>query len=77
MWLSDIVPGLVGGLPAGVHLAELPNPTRVLDLAWIVSLAIGAARLLLRDHPGVTAAAARPIRVAPARARGTPYESLT
>ncbi len=52
LWLSDIVPGLVGGLPAGVHLAELPNPTWVLDLAWIVPLAIGAARLLLRDHPG-------------------------
>lgn len=51
LWLSDIVPALSGGLPANIHLAELPNPTWVLDLAWIIPWALTAAWMLRRRHP--------------------------
>ena len=51
LWLSDIVPALSGGLPANIHLAELPNPTWVLDLAWIIPWALAAAWMLRRRHP--------------------------
>jgi hypothetical protein len=52
LWLSDVVPALIrDALPANVFLAELPNPTWVLDLAWIVPAALAAARLARRDHP--------------------------
>jgi len=51
LWLSDIVPALPGGLPANLHLAELPNPTWVLDLAWIIPWALAGARMLRRRHP--------------------------
>jgi hypothetical protein len=51
LWLSDIAVGLGGGVPAGVHLAELPNPTWVFDLAWIIPWAVAAAVLLARRHP--------------------------
>lgn len=51
LWLADIVPGMAGDPPAGVHLAGLPHPTWVLDLAWIIPLAIAAAVMLRRRHP--------------------------
>jgi hypothetical protein len=52
LWLSDIVPALLAGdLPREVHLGELPNPTWVFDLAWVIPLSIGAAALLRRRHP--------------------------
>jgi len=51
LWLSDIVPALPDGLPANLHLAELPNPTWVLDLAWIIPWALAGARMLRRGHP--------------------------
>jgi len=51
LWLSDIVPALPGGLPANLHLAELPNPTWVLDLAWIIPSALAGAWMLRRRHP--------------------------
>lgn len=51
LWLSEIVPGLVGRTPPNIHLGGLPNPTWVLDLAWIIPFAIGAAVQLFRRHP--------------------------
>ena len=51
LWLGDIAVGLAGGTPTGLHLAGLPNPTWVLDLAWIVPTALGTATLLRRRHP--------------------------
>lgn len=52
LWLSDIIPALLtGDLPAGIHLGELPSPTWVFDLAWIIPLSIGTAVLLHRRHP--------------------------
>ena len=52
LWLSDIVPATVTGhLPANIHLGELPNPTWVLDLAWVIPMAIGAGAMLRRRHP--------------------------
>ena len=51
LWLSDIVPGTFGGAPRELHLSELPNPTWVLDLAWIIPLSFGAAWMTRRRHP--------------------------
>lgn len=51
LWLSDVVPGLVGDLPREIHLAELPNPTWVLDLAWVIPLSLAAAWMARRHHP--------------------------
>jgi hypothetical protein len=51
LWLSEIVVALPGGLPTNIHLAELPNPTWVLDLAWIIPSALAAALMLRRRHP--------------------------
>jgi hypothetical protein len=51
LWLSDIVPALPDGLPVNVHLAELPNPTWVFDLAWLIPWALAAAWMLHRRHP--------------------------
>lgn len=51
LWLSDIVPGTFGDGPRELHLAELPNPTWVLDLAWIIPLSLGAAWMTRRRHP--------------------------
>lgn len=51
LWLSDILSAVPGGLPANLHLAELPNPTWVLDLAWIIPSALAGAWLLRRRHP--------------------------
>jgi hypothetical protein len=48
LWLSEIVAALPGGLPTNIHLAELPNPTWVLDLAWILPSALAAAVMLGR-----------------------------
>lgn len=51
LWLSDIVPGTFAGLPREVHLAELPNPTWVLDLGWIIPWSLGAGWMTRRRHP--------------------------
>ncbi|HEU4491851.1 MAG TPA: hypothetical protein VFR74_13365 [Jiangellales bacterium] len=58
LWLSDVVVGLAGGTPANLHLAGLPNPTWVLDLAWLIPMSIGAAVMLRRRHPAGPAVAA-------------------
>ncbi|HSK27843.1 MAG TPA: hypothetical protein VK894_13115 [Jiangellales bacterium] len=50
LWLSDIAVELTGGTPANLHLAGLPNPTWVLDLGWLIPMAVGAAVLLRRRH---------------------------
>jgi hypothetical protein len=51
LWLSDIVLSLTGGTPANLHLSGLPNPTWVLDLAWLIPMALAAAVMLWRGHP--------------------------
>lgn len=51
LWLSDIVPALPDGLPVNVHLADLPNPTWVFDLAWLIPWALAGAWMLRRRHP--------------------------
>ena len=51
LWLSEIVVALPGGLPTNIHLSELPNPTWVLDLGWIIPTALAAAVMLRRRHP--------------------------
>jgi hypothetical protein len=51
LWLSEIAVALPDGLPTNIHLAELPNPTWVLDLAWIIPSALAAAAMLGRRHP--------------------------
>lgn len=51
LWLSDIVPGSFGGSPRELHLSQLPNPTWVLDLAWVIPLSLGAAWMCRRRHP--------------------------
>lgn len=57
LWLSDIVPGTFAGLPREVHLAELPNPTWVLDLAWIIPWSLAAGWMTSRRHPAAPLAA--------------------
>lgn len=51
LWLSEIVVALPDGLPTNIHLSELPNPTWVLDLGWIIPSALAAAVMLRRRHP--------------------------
>jgi len=51
LWLSDIVVGVFGGTPANLHLSDLPNPTWVIDLAWVVPAAFAAGLRLRRGHP--------------------------
>ena len=51
LWLSEIVVALPGGLPTNIALSELPNPTWVLDLGWIIPTALAAAVMLRRRHP--------------------------
>lgn len=51
LWLSEIVAALPDELPTNIHLAELPNPTWVLDLAWLIPVSVAAALLLWRRHP--------------------------
>lgn len=51
LWLSEIVGVWPNGMPPNIHLSDLPNPTWVLDLAWIIPMSLGAAVLLLRRHP--------------------------
>jgi hypothetical protein len=59
LWLSDIIPALLAGdLPAGIHLGELPSPTWVFDLAWIIPVSIATAVLLRRRHPAAPVIAA-------------------
>ena len=51
LWLSEIVVALPGGLPTNIALSELPNPTCVLDLGWMIPTALAAALMLRRRHP--------------------------
>ena len=51
LWLSEIVVALPDRLPTNIHLSELPNPTWVLDLGWIIPTALAAAWMLRRHHP--------------------------
>jgi hypothetical protein len=51
LWLSEIIVALPGGLPTNIHLAELPNPTWVLDLGWIIPTTLAAALMLRHRHP--------------------------
>jgi len=51
LWLSEIVVAPPDGLPTNIHLSELPNPTWVLDLGWLIPTALGVAVLLRRRHP--------------------------
>jgi hypothetical protein len=51
LWLSDIVAALPDGRPVNLHLAELPNPTWVLDLVWLIPVSVAAAVMLWRRHP--------------------------
>ncbi len=51
LWLSQIVGAWPDGLPPNIHLSQLPNPTWVLDLAWIIPMSLGAALLLWRRRP--------------------------
>ena len=52
LWLSDIALGMVGGTPANLHLAALPNPTWVIDLGWLIPMAVAAGVALLRRRVG-------------------------
>ncbi|HEX6325313.1 MAG TPA: hypothetical protein VFZ72_01980 [Jiangellaceae bacterium] len=58
LWLSEIIAAWPEGLPPNIHLSELPNPTWVLDLAWIIPMCIAAAVLMRRQHPAGPALAA-------------------
>lgn len=51
LWLSEIIAAWPGGLPPNIHLSELPNPTWVLDLAWIIPMCLAAVVLMRRHHP--------------------------
>jgi hypothetical protein len=51
LWLSEIIAAWPDGLPPNIHLSELPNPTWVLDLAWIIPMCLAAVVLLRRHHP--------------------------
>lgn len=51
LWLSEIVAALPSGLPTNIHLSELPNPTWVIDLGWVIPAALAAASMLRRGHP--------------------------
>ncbi|HEU4514550.1 MAG TPA: hypothetical protein VFR87_15695 [Nocardioidaceae bacterium] len=51
LWLSEIIAAWPGGLPSNIHLSELPNPTWVLDLAWIIPMCLAAVVLMRRHHP--------------------------
>ena len=51
LWLSEIIAAWPDSLPPNIHLSELPNPTWVLDLAWIIPMCLAAAVLLRRRHP--------------------------
>lgn len=52
LWLSEIVPGVMGlAVPSNLHLGGLPNPTWVLDLAWLIPWALATAWQLVRRHP--------------------------
>ena len=50
LWLSDIAVGVFGGTPANLHLSSLPNPTWVIDLAWVVPMAFAAGVRLRRGR---------------------------
>ena len=50
LWLSEIVAALPNGLPTNIHLSELPNPTWVIDLGWVIPAALAAASMLRRGR---------------------------
>lgn len=51
LWLSEIIAAWPDAMPPNIHLSQLPNPTWVLDLAWIIPMCLAAAVLLRRHHP--------------------------
>lgn len=51
VWLSEILAAFPAGRPASNLVADLPSPTYVLDLAWIIPMALAAGALLRRRHP--------------------------
>ena len=51
LWLSELLAAFPGGKPASNLVYDLPSPTYVLDLAWVIPMALAAARLLWRRHP--------------------------
>jgi len=51
LWLSELLAAFPGGMPASNLVYDLPSPTYVLDLAWVIPMALAAARLLWRQHP--------------------------
>lgn len=51
LWLSEILAALPNGLPTNIHLSELPNPTWVIDLGWVIPTALAAASMLRRGLP--------------------------
>jgi hypothetical protein len=51
LWLSEIIVALPDGQPASNQVYDMPSPTYVLDLAWLIPLALGSAWMLWRHHP--------------------------
>lgn len=51
LWLGEVIAAWPDDLPPNIHLSELPNPTWVLDLAWLLPMCLAAAVLLRRRHP--------------------------
>ena len=51
LWLSEIITAWPDDMPPNIHLSQLPNPTWILDLAWIIPMCLAAAVLLRRHHP--------------------------
>jgi hypothetical protein len=51
LWLSELLAAFPGGKPVSILVYDLPSPTYVLDLAWVIPMALASARLLWRQHP--------------------------
>lgn len=58
LWLGEIAAAFPGGQPASNLVHDLPSPTYVLDLAWVIPLFLATARLLRRHHPAAPMLAA-------------------
>lgn len=51
VWLGEIVAAYPDGQPASNLVYDMPSPTYVLDLAWLIPVSLAAAWLLRRGHP--------------------------
>ena len=51
LWLSEILAAFPDGQPASNLVYDMPSPTYVLDLAFVIPLALAGAWLLRREHP--------------------------